>query len=238
MESGRLVNRQQRGDRFVDHRGEPGGRQNRENLLRFAQRVGEQHGDRAIVDGRAAKPEDVRGHCLRGRKDIPGEPERGFHDKRLGAANLRSLGRRPSAQLEIPGVEQRSRPGLDETLRGTQHMAGGQKPDRKTLPLPRLAKRQRVQLRSQPPHPGTHQIERERGGDRRRMAPDMVAVRMGHEGQLFGTARVQPEPLGRQMNPALKPDIKHGNSLSCQWAGLPQFDRSAICSFPTRRHHA
>src|SRR5262249_42067100 len=121
---------------------------------------------------------------------------------------FRRLGGTAGAQLEIPGVKQRAPIGFQKELCGTKDMSGGQKRDAKSANQgwDTEWKHTFAALSRQA---SLHETRGPFRDDDFIVGRDMIAVRMGDEGEGFCLPWIKPDILIRKVNSPLVLHRKH-----------------------------
>lgn len=214
-----FVNAGQASHGLGQHDGQALGGECGQHFLGFAERVTQQDGDLVVVKGVATEQHDGLENVRRGRKDVLGPTEGGFHDEDVGVPGRAWLGREPAAQLEVAGIEQGLAVGPEPCHGGAQDMSGGQKRQVRVAPgpLPCLAEAHILvegqdMLGAFTRDAGAHEASGGLGEEHLGVRPRVVRMGMGHDDRLAradGLVRVHPKAQGGKMESAtLHPKVQ------------------------------
>ncbi len=195
----RLVDRGEPQSLRMQHDREGGAGEGAEDLLALAQAVTEEHGRVAVLQGGAAKGDDVGQDGLGGRECVVGPAVRRLHDDEVGRRRHAGLGGAAGAELEIAGVEQAAAAGiLQPDHGGAVDVAGGMKGDgylgvigaeRGALPERQDQLETFVQDVG---HARAHEGGGARGEEHLAVSGEVVEVGVGNEGTRDRIVRVEP----------------------------------------------
>ena len=195
-------------NRAVEHRGEAGGEEGAEDFLGLAERVAEEHGHRAVVEGVAAESGHLGEDFGGGRHAVFRQAVGRLHDEGVGVPPLRGLGGEAGAQFEIAGVEERAGVRLDEGLRGAEDVARWQKRDREVAERAPFAELQKM-LAPHAAEPRLHEPGGAGAGDDFLVRGDVVGVCVGDKGEGARVPRVEPEAVRGEREAAVVADGNH-----------------------------
>src|SRR5712691_7285174 len=191
------------------------GRKREHHLFGLAERVAEQHGRHAAIQGPPAPPGDGLDGRVRIAKPEMGPAVRALQDENMRSRNMR---RGPPAwlsKLDVARVKEARAFVLEPQLCGAQHVAGRIQSQAGRPPAHRFA---------EPEHPPTARSprlgdERQRLGREQRffVAPGVIRMRVGDEGEGADHQWVEPEAVLRQRD-AVVPNDAAGHSRNRSWA--------------------
>jgi hypothetical protein len=191
-------------DRFGDPDGEARMKQAGEQFLGFAEGIGEEDGDLIEFQGFSAEPDDIREDPIGGGEDKPRFAEGGFHDENVGVDRVTGFGGQTGSELEIAGVEERTRVGFDQGHGGAEDMTGGKQGEVggtgwTKLRIPEVDPFMEAEdvFLALAGHTGAHESPGGFGGNDPGMTAGVIGMGMGDDDQFVGADRlmgIEPEP--------------------------------------------